>query len=483
MKSQFRHLLLTVLFCCPLLAARDSPAQSDAKLEAYPWKAGHAAIDITPDEALWMAGYAGRKSPFDGVRQPIFAKCIAIEDAEGRRLAIVTLDLIGVTKSMRTSLENHVKTVHQVYEQGLLINASHTHSGPAIRTFQPPGGGAERVGYGGIPDEEAEQRANEVLAYKVILDGKLKKVVDDAFAGLAPAQLSYSHARCGFSMNRRTPIGQGFKNSPYPDGPVDQTVPVLQVRDGEGKLKAVLFGYACHATTMGDMKIHGDWPGYAQAYFEKDNPGVMAAFLNGCSGDQNPYPRRMEVFLERHGRSMATAIEAALETPSQPLSGPLKSAIAWPEIAYDTPPTRAELVEKSKSKDGYDARHAEMLLAILDEKGALPASYPVPVQVIRFADTLTLCTIGGEVVIDYALRLKRELAEVSSAPVWVAGYSNEVIPYIPSKRVWEEGGSEGGTAMRYFRSVIHPGRWASSIEETLINTIYDLEEMLRTGGD
>jgi len=483
MKSQFRHLLLALVCGAFFSATTTSQAQNAAVTDDYPWKAGHSSVDVTPENPVWMAGYAGRKKPFDGVRQPIFAKCIAIEDADGRRLAIVTLDLIGVTKKMRTSLEDHAKARHQVLEQGLLINASHTHSGPAIRTFQPPGGGTERVGYGNIPEADAEQRAREVLAYKAVLDKKLKALIDDAFAKLTPSRLSYSHARCGFSMNRRTPVAEGFKNSPYPDGPVDQTVPVLQVRDSEDKLKAVLFGYACHATTMGDMKIHGDWPGYAQAYFEKDHPGVMAAFLNGCSGDQNPYPRRMEVFLERHGHSMATAIEAALETPAQPLVGPLKSAIAWPEIAYDTPPSREELVEKSKSKDGYDARHAEMLLAMLDGKGELPESYPVPVQVIRFADTLTLCAIGGEVVVDYALRLKRELAEVSSAPVWVAGYSNEVIAYIPSKRVREEGGYEGGGAMRYFRSVIHPGPWAASIEETLINTIYDLEEMLRTGAD
>lgn len=483
MKFQVRHLLLAAVFCVSLSATSVGQAQADAKAEPYPWKASHASIDITPQKPVWMAGYASRKSPSDGVRQAIFAKCIAVEDADGHRLAIVTLDLIGVTKEMRMSLEKYAKTKHKLLDHELLINASHTHSGPAIRTFQPPGGGAERVGAGSIPDAEAEQRAQDVIANNAVLDEKLKALIDDAIASLAPAQLSYSHARCGFSMNRRSPIGGEIRNSPHADGPVDQTVPVLQVRDDKGELKAVLFGYACHATTMGDMKIHGDWPGYAQAYFEKDHPGVMAAFLNGASGDQNPYPRRIEVFLERHGQSMATAIEAALETRAQPLTGPLQSAIAWPEIAYDTPPNREQLLEEAKSKDGYDAYRAKMILATLDHNGKLPESYPVPVQVIRFGDTLTLCAIGGEVVIDYALRLKRELAEISSAPVWVAGYSNEVMTYIPSKRVRQEGGYEGGGAMRYVSSVVHPAPWSASIEETLINTVHDLNKTLTTGGD
>ncbi|MCB1077577.1 MAG: hypothetical protein KDM64_07095, partial [Verrucomicrobiae bacterium] len=294
--------------------------------------------------------------------------------------------------------------------------------------------------------------------------------------------LIWSHARSGFAMNRRTPAGQAdWKNFPNPDAPVDHDVPVLQVRSGDGKeLKTVLFGYACHATVLGLMEISGDWPGFAQQYFEEDHPGAVAMFLNGCSGDQNPYPRRLLHYAEGHGRSMATAIEAAIETEGKPLSGPIRAAIAWPEIPYQEPPSREVLEATRQGKDRYDASHAALLLDTLDATGGLPKSYPVPVQVLRFGDGLNLVAIGGEVVVDYSLRLKRELGELGGgAPVWVAGYSNDVMTYIPSRRVLDEGGYEGGGAMRYSMSIVHPAPWDPSIEDRLVGKAIELFNGLR----
>ena len=90
-----------------------------------------------------------------------------------------------------------------------------------------------------------------------------------------------------------------------------------------------------------------------------------------------------------------------------------------------------------------------------------------------------MVTMGGEVVVDYSLRLKRELGR--NRAVWVAGYSNDVMCYIPSLRVLREGGYEGGGAMRYIRSTPHPGPWAETIEGRLIDRIYFLDRQLHTG--
>ena len=112
---------------------------------------------------------------------------------------------------------------------------------------------------------------------------------------------------------------------------------------------------------------------------------------------------------------MSTAIEAALETQARPITGPLRSAIDWPQIRYRKHPTREELVAKSKSKDRYDAINGKFLLDVLDTTGSLPESYPIPVQVVRFGESLTIAAMGGEVVIDYALRLKKEFGEKETA--------------------------------------------------------------------
>ena len=471
----------------PLVAAAAAlvvVALAQEPLESYPWKAAAAKAVITPKESVWMAGYAARKSGSEGVLQDIHAKALALEDAEGGRFVFVTLDLIGVPKPLRVAVETLAREKHGLAPEALMINASHTHCGPMIRLYRPPGGGGEeRAPYMNVPDGEQELRVRQVRDYNAMLVEAIDGLIGETLASLEPATLSWSKARCGFSMNRRTPTGNGgFRNSPNPDGPVDQEVPVLQVRGGEdGKaLKSVLFGYACHATTLSISEINGDWPGYAQAYFEEDHPGTVALFLNGASGDQNPYPRRMLHYVERHGRSMATAIEAALQADAKPVSGPLNSALAWPEIPYGPAPAREELEERTQLKDRYESRYAQFLLDVLDASGSLPRSYPVPVQALRFGDSLAVAAIGGEVTVDYALRLKRELgAKLGGAPVWFAGYSNDVMSYVPSKRVIEEGGYEGKTSFRYARSTVHPNTWDPGIEEQLVGTVHELFDRLR----
>lgn len=465
-------------FGCSILAFLSGLASVQSE-----WKAAVAVADITPHESVWMSGYAARKGPSEKILQPIHAKVLSLEDEEGTRMIFVTLDLIGIPKPMRVELETIAGEKYGLPPEALLLNASHTHSGPMIRLYRPPKGeGEERAPYANVPEDQQALRVRQTKEYRERLVGEIDRLMAETLDHLEPASLSWSRARCGFAMNRRTPVdgGQSWRNAPNPDAPVDHDVPVLQVRSREGKeLRAVIFGYACHATVLSLMEISGDWPGYAQHYFEKDHPGVVALFLNGCSGDQNPYPRRLLHYAEKHGRSMATAIEAALETTATPLEGPLRSAISWPDIPYQAPPTREELQDQAKSKDRYDARQAQFLLEVLDTTGELPSDYPVPIQVVRFGDSLTLAAIGGEVVIDYALRLKEEIGEMTGgAPVWVAGYSNDVMTYIPSRRVLEEGGYEGGGAMRYVRSTVHPAPWDPSIEERLIEGITALVRKL-----
>lgn len=486
MKSRFfAPVLFLFLFAGALLGVLLTNQTVEAEGETtYPWKAAVARADITPEPGIWMAGYAARKGPAEKILQPIHAKALAIEGAEGGRFVFLTFDLIGIPRPFRDAVEALAGEKHGLKPEVILLNASHTHSGPMIRLYSPPkGGGEKRAPYASIPDEEQDLRVTQTREYMEQLLVTVDHLIGEALANLEPATLGWSHAKCGFAMNRRTPAGPGvWKNSPNPDAPVDHEVPVLQVRsaDDAKTLKAVMFGYACHATVLSLMEISGDWPGYAQRFFEEEHPETVALFLNGCSGDQNPYPRRLLHYAERHGRNMATAIEAALETPSKPLAGPIQSALAWPEIPYQEPPTRAELEAKAQSKDRYDARHGQFLLDVLDTVGAFPESYPVPVQVVKFGSDLTVAAIGGEVVVDYSLRLKRELGEATDdAPVWVAGYSNDVMTYIPSKRVLEEGGYEGGGAMRYVRSTVHPAPWDPSIEERLVGAIKELEAAMR----
>jgi hypothetical protein len=274
-------------------------------------------------------------------------------------------------------------------------------------------------------------------------------------------------------MNRRLPTEKGYQNSPYPDGPVDHDVPVLRVEGADGKLRAILFGYACHNTTLSFYRWCGDYAGYAQQYLEEAHPGTTALFMMGCGGDQNPYPRGTLELAQQHGRSLATAVEAALLPKPEPVRGPLRVALEEVTLNFVPPSGRDELLKQKESRDKFERRRAELLLKELEKNGRIHSTYAYPVQAIQFGTDLTLVGLAGETVVDYSLRLKKEL---NGTPLWVAGYCNDVFGYVPSVRVLKEGGYEGGGAMRYTRLA---GPFAPSVEECIINKVHTLVKEVR----
>lgn len=440
-------------FAAAALAGVLFAAATRAEESAAGWRAGAASVVITPGQSMWLAGYAARDRPSEGTVQDLFVKALALEDGAGERLLIITCDLIGIPRELRDSVAADAASRHGIPPQALLLNASHTHCGPELR--------ADRASVRGLPDDRVRQSAE----YHRWLEGRILEAIAAALERLEPARLEYCHARCGFAMNRRLPVNGTYQNSPNPDGPVDHSVPVLVVRDPEGGLKTLLFGYACHNTTLGFYQFCGDYAGYAQEYLQTDHPGVTAMFLMGCGGDQNPYPRSTLELAQHHGRTLANSVMAALATPPRPIRGPLRSALRTVTLEFAPPPSRETLLTLRESQDQYERRHAEVLLEQLDGEGGISTEYDYPVQAVRFADDLLLVALAGEVVVDYSLRLKREL----DAPiVWVAGYSNDVFGYVPSLRVLREGGYEAGGAFRYSR---FPGPFTESVEQRIIDTV------------
>ncbi|MCX7886791.1 MAG: neutral/alkaline non-lysosomal ceramidase N-terminal domain-containing protein [Verrucomicrobiae bacterium] len=421
------------------------------------WKAGVASAKITPQEPVWMAGYAARKKPSEGVATDLFAKALAIEDTNGRRLLIVTMDLIGVPRLLRDWLEQQAKEKYGLPQASLLMNASHTHCGPELRLNRLNAGVKAEFA-------PAAERYMHRLKTQLVL------LVGDALKRMVPAKLDIQRARCGFAMNRRRPTPSGYINAPNPDGPVDHEVPVLRVSAADGKLMALLFGYACHTTTCGDHLIRGDYAGYAQQYLEEAHPGATAMFIAGCGADQNPYPRRSEELAKAHGRSLAVAVQAALQTVPRPLRNPLKVAFADVTLEFAPVPSPQELKLLAATAKEPRRSHAQRLLNQLKEQGEIRKTYPCPVQVARFGQELILIGIGGEPCVDYSLRLKRELA---GPIVWVAGYCNDVFGYLPSLRVLREGGYEAGGAT-YWGSL--PERFTESVEEQVVSKILRLAQ-------
>lgn len=420
--------------------------------QSHGLRAGVSRADITPDAPMWMSGYAARTHPSTGVLQRLWAKALAIEDARGSRVVIVTTDLIGLPRSITDAASARLIQERGLERSRILFNSSHTHTGPLVSGNLLT-----------MFDLTAAERA-QVDEYGRALTSKLVQVAASAIADLAPASIDYGFGEAGFAINRRQFSQTGVKIGVNPQGPVDRTVPVLRVRSADGKLRTVLAAYACHNTTLTAefYQLSGDYAGFAQNAIESAHPGATAMFMMLCGGDQNPEPRSSIDLAERHGNALAKEVDRVMGGPLTPLAGPVRTAFENTEIAFAMH-TREDFEKQLGSKIPAEVRRARMMLKAYDDRRAVRTT-PYPVQAVRFGKGLTLLALGGEVVIDYNLRAKREY----KGPLVVAGYSNDVLCYIPSKRVLKEGGYEAVDSMIYYGQ---PGPFAEDVEDRVFSAI------------
>jgi putative membrane-bound dehydrogenase-like protein len=314
----------------------------------------------------------------------------------------------------------------------------------------------------------ADGQRQRIDEYTRQLIDKLVALAGEAIEHLQPSAIAWAQGYSTIAVNRRTNASHDaakVRELGELQGPSDYDLPVLTVRDLDGKLQAVVFGYACHATVLdAEYKWCGDYPGFAQARLEESHPGAVALFWAGCGGDQAPRPKGTLELTEAYGRRLACTVEEVLAGQMRPLRASLVASYEEIELRLAKPPTREELRKNATSNNQYVARLAQKLLADLDGGKSLRETYPYPVQLWQL-DDLRWLFLGGEVVVDYALRLKRELGPAT----WVAGYSNDVMAYIPSLRVLREGGYEGIVSQVYYSL---PTPWSEDIEAQIVDQVH-----------
>ncbi|MBL8829448.1 MAG: neutral/alkaline non-lysosomal ceramidase N-terminal domain-containing protein [Planctomycetaceae bacterium] len=451
----FPHVSFSLLRIMLLLAA----VVGSGSTQAAEWKAGVSRAVITPETSVWLAGYGGRRAP-DGKLHDLWMKALALEDAQGRRAVLVTSDFQGVPKVFSDPVFAMLKQKFQLDRAQVMITFSHNHCGPRL--------GDDLVDYYPV---EAEQ-VRLVDEYTQLMQRRMVEMIGEAFAKLAPAQLKQGQGRATFAVNRRNnreaEVPKLLAEGTPLKGPVDHTVPLLTVTRPDGRLEAILFGYACHPTTLSFTKWCGDYPGFAQLEIEQQHPGVTAMFVNTCGGDQNPLPRRTVELCEKYGHLLAVGVEQGLPGVTQPVSAELATAFEYVELPYLKTMDRNDLHGMLQDTNAIKARWSARLLQQLDGGAKFPSGYPYPLHAWRLGGEMLVIGMGAETVVDYALRFKREFGPGT----WVLGYTDDMIAYIPSRRVWEEGGYEGGSNLyEYGRPAL---RWDGVIEDRIAGKVREL---------
>jgi neutral ceramidase len=431
------------------LFVSQAKATGDNK-EKFLWNVGIARTVITPDESIWMAGYASRTSPSEGKLHDLWAKAVVLEDAQGRRSILITMDLLGVPKDFSDEVRSRINRKYDLDYSQIILSSSHTHTGPvisrALKYIYP------------MTDQDWEV----VDKYTEQLKEKLVMLVGQAMKNLQPAHIYTQNGIVRFQVNRRNNSETSITPTTELKGPNDYAVPVIKIESPNKQLLAVVFGYACHNTTLSINKFSGDYAGFAQLELEKRYPGVTAMFFQGAGGDQNPLPRGTIPFAIQYGKQLAASVERVLSEKMYQQESSLITQYSEIDLLFDEPLSTEELQVIAKGSD-YQARWAKGIISELKTRGQLIESYPFPVGYWQIGKQ-KLFILGGESVIAYSVKLKQLYGE----QIFVMSYANDVMGYIPSEVVLEEGGYEGDTSQRVYGL---PAKWSKTVETSIISEL------------
>jgi hypothetical protein len=400
-----------------LTPALPSPTDSGHRRQAI--DVGMAKIDITPTTAIRLNGYAARCNESAGIQERLWAKALSIGSAQNTCL-LITVDATGLPRDMTTRIRNNLVQQTGIAPERIAFAATHTHSGPVIKGY------LTNLFAGRCPIT-AEQQVH-IDQYSQQLEMGLQQVALEATQKRSPSLLFWHQGEVDFAANRRTP-----------GGPVDHDLPILKVTDLHGAIRAIVVSYACHGTTldMGDNLVSGDWIGYAQEYVEKKFPGSMALVLIGTGADSDPGLRGELSYARQQGQEIADEVEDILgrQTPIM-VSPNVRAATGTVYLNFD-------------------------------DENAKPLPYTV--QSWTFGDSLAIVFLEGEVVADYAHRLKGIFRDcLRQDRLWVNAYCNSVPGYIPSERVLREGGYEPVDSTFYYGL---PGPFALGLEDQIVSEI------------
>lgn len=368
------------------------------------------------------------------VEHQIWLKALALKDSTGCTYVLVMADLVGLSPKMVDRISSAASDKFQLPRACLILNTSHNHSCPITADVL-------WLYYELTASESAARDRYTEYVYS-----RYEQCIAAAIADLKPADIAFEQGLAGFAVNRRRSRGPDSRALP---GPIDHDVPVMTITSA-GELRAIVFGYSCHTTALGGLSINGDYAGFAQISIERSYPGTMAMFVQNCGGDANPLPRirgkddEATALAAMYGEILAESVRQVVQGPKKTVNGPMKVAMEQIELSLEPGAPIQELKQRLSSVSGMQKRELELWINQIERLGSAPSKVNYPIQVWSFGQDLRWIALTGETVVDYSLQFKQRYGWNST---WVSGYNNDLLSYVPSRRVLKEGGYEGTTGM------------------------------------
>lgn len=413
-------------------------------------RAGVARADISPADGTPLAGYAWWRGS-RGVRDPLTATALVLDDG-ATRVAIVALDLLAIHEATAQAIREAACAPAGLSPDAVLLACSHSHSSPVAST--------------------SERAKPSQKAYVAALVPKVADAILRAAAALEPATMHSGATEADLAVHRR-PLGPDGKAllKANPDGPVDRTVGLLQLRGASGAALATIVNLACHPTTLGPRHKHASaaWPGVMRAGVEAQT-AAPCLFLQGATGDLNPTydwsTRAADLAaMQALGHRAAEAVLAALPALAQTAAHPLAAATTRVPLAIEPEPHprtgrpmsyRQALWRRTRIPTFLADR---LLNAFYPWESTLSAdagghpTLPLTAQTLRLGD-VAIAAHGAETFQAIGADLR---ARSPARLTLVAAYANGMVGYLPTAEEHARGGYEVDVAPYLYRL---PGRLA-----------------------
>lgn len=429
-------------------------------------QAGWAEIDITPPLGITLGGRGAPSTASKKVLDPLFAQVLYLKDAKETGFVLVSLDLISVSHELSDKLRLALMHELGVPWNLIVLNCSHTHSGPyMIRDLM--------AGVGNAP--EIEIKYFKTLEQKIILAARI------AAQTMTSVKVETYEGTSKVAINRRGKNKNGQRGIvPDPNGPIAEKVWVLKVSPKNGNPPAIIFSYACHPVIVYSYNfsaISADFPGVTRNVLrEKLGEKVHTQFVQGLAGDVRPrivadlekkrFRASTTSDLQKAGTDLANDVLTALETKGVTLNLNIAGASDRPFLPRDQPPAR-EIYEQMKSEaaaktNKFQTALSEYWLSCYDSGFGFAKGDAWPIGLIRLAENQWVCYFAGEPCVEWATKLSQWLPGKNIVP-W--GYCQEGLSYLPTAEMLPEGGYEVLESNRARRST--PAQHAPGINDAV----------------
>ncbi len=399
-------------------------------------KAGSAKIPITPPFPTQLAGFSDRHDLSRGAHDDLHARAISLSDGR-KTVVLVSVDLLYVDAKLVSEVRREVSRMTGIAEDGVMVFATHTHSGPE--------GHHDIAPLMGFPSNPALRR---------FLVERISCCAVTAVNGAADGRL-------GFGW---TTVSDLSTNRQKEEGPIDDELAVMKIESSTGRLIGALVNFGAHPVIMDSKNLLfcSEYPGHAMEALERVlGPQAVCLFANGACGNLT-VRRRGSSFaeVERVGGVLAGHALRALGGVDTTEEVAIGSSCASVSLGLRELPSvekareELEALRSAKPSSPTERRDVKRKMAraagtaFLAERAGyirawLGSEVSTQVQVVKINDKL-LVGVPAELFAEYGLEMKRRLGR---GRTMVVGYCDDMVGYVVTPEAFEEGGYEAGATL------------------------------------